>query len=269
MGWIGENLIKLREKKPLVQNITNFVVMNTTANALLAIGASPVMSHAIEELEDMLNIADSLVINMGTLDEHWVESMERAVIVAKKYSKPVILDPVGAGATRYRTRIAMKLLNAGEISILRGNFSEIRSLLGEGTTRGVDASGYNENIAEEIVIRGAEKFNTTVAVTGKVDYVSDGTKIFMVDNGTPLLTRVTGTGCMVTSIMGAFLSVDSPARAAVSSLVVFGIAAEMAENEAPYPGSFHMKLYDWLYKIDDEIIENRKKVREIGVEGKN
>ena len=266
MEWIGENLRKVREKRPLVQNITNFVVMNTTANALLALGASPVMAHAIEELEDMLNLADALVINIGTLDAHWVESMERAVNIAKMLDKPVVLDPVGAGATNYRTRVAMSILEKGDISILRGNFSEIKSLLGSGKTRGVDATGYDKNMAQEIAIKAAEKFNTTVAVTGKIDFVSNGNRIFMVENGTPLLGRVTGTGCMVSSIMGAFLGISSPLEAAVSTLVIFGIAAEKASEESPYPGSFHIKLYDWLYRIDERLVENRKRVREIGME---
>ncbi len=269
MEWIWRNLKTLREKKPLVQNITNFVVMNTTANALLAIGASPVMSHAREEIEDMLNIADSLVINIGTLDEHWIASMEKAVSVAKNLGKPVVLDPVGSGATKYRTQTALKLLEIGDISLIRGNFSEIQSLLGSGKTRGVDSSEFNQDIAERIVVRASEKFNTTVAITGKIDYVSDGNKIFMVENGTPLLTKVTGTGCMVTSIMGAFLPVDSPIRAAVSSLVVFGISAEKAYEESPYPGSFHVKLYDWLYRMDEKLIEERGKVKEFGIKEKN
>ncbi len=269
MDWIYENLRKLREKKPVVQNITNFVVMNTTANALLAIGASPVMSHARDELEEMLNIADSLVINIGTLDEHWIASMEKAVKVAKNLEKPVVLDPVGSGATKYRTETALKLLETGNINILRGNFSEIQSLLGTGKTRGVDSFSYDQEIAEKLVVESAEKFNTTVAITGKIDYVSDGNKIFMVENGNSLLTRVTGTGCMVTAIMGAFLPVDIPIRAAVSSLVIFGIASEKAYEESPYPGSFHVKLYDWLYRIDEKLIEEREKVREIGIEREN
>ncbi len=267
MEWIGKNLRELRENHPLVQNITNFVVMNTTANALLAIGASPVMAHAVEELEEMVNLADALVINIGTLDTYWVNSMLKAVKIASQLNKPIVLDPVGAGATKYRTKVARTILEEGRISILRGNFSEVQSLLGSGRTRGVDAVGYDEYLAQELALRASEEFGLTVAVTGKTDFVSDGNRIFRIENGTPLLGRVTGTGCMVSSIMGAFVAVSSPVQASVSTLVIFGIAAEKAEEESPHPGSFHVKLYDWLYKIDEELVEKRKRVREIEMEG--
>ena len=237
--------------------------MNTTANALLAIGASPVMAHAPEELEEMLRIANALVINIGTLDNGWIHSMETAIDIAKKMNKPVILDPVGAGATKYRTKTALRLLDIGNVNVLRGNFSEIQSLVGEGNTKGVDAAYYDKGIAKEIAVTAAQRFDTTVALTGPVDYVTDGKREYGVENGTPLLAKVTGTGCMVTSIIGAFLAVDEPLRAAVSGLVTFEIAAEMAEKESPYPGTFHMKIYDWLYQIYKEIIEKNARVREI------
>ncbi len=266
MDWISWNLRKIKEKNPLVQNITNFVVMNTTANALLAIGASPVMAHAIEELEDMLKIANSLVINIGTLDHRWIESMEYAVEIARDLRKPVVLDPVGAGATKYRTQATLSLLENGNINVLRGNFSEILSLVGQGKTRGVDAVGYDEFRAQELVLKAADEFDLTVAVTGKIDFVSDGNRIFKIENGTPLLSRVTGTGCMVTSITGAFLAVAEPLEASVSSLVVFEIAAEKAAEKYKYPGSFHVALYDWLYRIDDHLIKEKMRVTEIEME---
>jgi hydroxyethylthiazole kinase len=261
---IAKNLEELRRRRPLVQNITNFVVMNTTANALLSIGASPVMAHAVEELEDMLKLADALVINIGTLDGHWIRSMERAVEIADNLKKPVILDPVGAGATRLRTEISLKLLESGAISILRGNFGEIKALLGEhGATRGVDSAEYDIEGARNLALKASEIFGCTVAVTGKVDYVSNGSKIFSVMNGHEMLERVTGTGCMVSSIIGAFSAVDEPLYASISALVVFGVCAEKSYEEAPYPGSFHLKLYDWLYRIDGELIEEKGKVEEI------
>lgn len=262
--WVGEALEKLRKKRPLIHNITNYVVMNTTANALLAIGASPVMAHAIEELEEMVGLADALVINIGTLDEHKIYSMLKAVEVAKELRKPVILDPVGAGATKLRTKTSLKLLELGSISVVRGNFGEIAALLGEhGKTRGVDSAAYDENTAKTIAKEAAREFNTVVAVTGPVDYVGDGRRVYGVANGTPMLGRVTGTGCMVTSIIGAFLAVEEPLRATIAGLVTFEIAAEKAVEEAPYPGDFHIKLYDWLYRIDGEIIKERAKVREV------
>ncbi len=264
MEWIIRNFENLKEKRPLVQNITNFVVMNTTANALLAIGASPVMAHAMDEIEDMLKIADSVVINIGTLDKHWISSMEKAVKVASDLKKPIILDPVGAGATKLRTKTALNLLEIGTISVLRGNFGEIKALLGEhGRTRGVDSIAYNAQEAKKLVLDASKEFNTVVVVTGPIDYVSDGNDIYAVENGHKMLGNVTGTGCMVSSLIGAFVTVDKPLRAAVSALTVFGIVAEKAYEEAKYPGSFHVKLYDWLYKVDGSLIKEMAKVMKI------
>lgn len=264
MEAIAEALEKLRKRRPLVHNITNFVVMNTTANALLAVGASPVMAHAEEELEEMIGIADAVVINIGTLDRHWISSMEKAVEIAGELGKPLVLDPVGAGATSLRTGTALRLLESGNVSILRGNFGEISALLGEhGKTRGVDSAAYNQDAAKRLAFRAAEEFGLVAAVTGATDYVSDGKRIYAVENGTPLLGRVTGTGCIVSAITGAFAAVEKPLNAAVSALVVFGIAAEKANEEAEYPGSFHMKLYDWLYRIDGELTGKMARVREV------
>ncbi len=265
MEVIAKALKRLREKRPLVHNITNFVVMNTTANALLAIGASPVMAHAEEELEEMIQIADAVVINIGTLDRFWISSMEKAVEIAGKLKKPIVLDPVGAGATLLRTKTALKLLESGNVSILRGNFGEIAALLGEhGKTRGVDSRTYDRNVAKILAFKAAEEFGLVTAVTGEIDYVSDGKRIYAVENGTHILSRVTGTGCMVTAITGAFAAVEKPLNAAISSLVVFGIAAEKANVETEYPGSFHVKLYDWLYRVDEELVKKMARVR--GVE---
>uniref|UniRef100_A0A7J3ZLR4 Hydroxyethylthiazole kinase n=1 Tax=Fervidicoccus fontis TaxID=683846 RepID=A0A7J3ZLR4_9CREN len=264
MKWVVDALENLRKKRPLVQNITNFVVMNTTANALLAVGASPVMAHAVDELEDMLKLADALVVNIGTLDEHWIRSMEEAVRVAASMGKPVVLDPVGAGATRLRTKTALRLLEAGRISVLRGNFGEVSALLGgHGVTRGVDSTVYDGERARELAERASREFGTAVAVTGPVDYVSDSRETYAVENGHPMLGRVTGTGCIATALIGAFLAVETPLKAAVGALAVFGIAAEKAFEEAPYPGSFHTKLYDWLYKIDSSILERYVRVRRL------
>ncbi|AEC52681.1 hydroxyethylthiazole kinase [Pyrococcus sp. NA2] len=264
MKFVIDSLERVRDRRPLVHNITNFVVMNTTANALLALGASPVMAHAEEELEEMIRIADAVVINIGTLDSSWKKSMIKAAKIAKELDKPVVLDPVGAGATKFRTEVSRKILDIG-VAILKGNFGEISALLGEhGKTRGVDSASYDERMAKEISFAASKEFNTVVAVTGKVDYVSDGNKIFAVYNGHEMLGRVTGTGCIVSAITGAFVAVTDPLKAAVSALTVFGIAAEKAYEEAKYPGSFHVKLYDWLYRINGEVIMEYAKVREVG-----
>lgn len=264
MEWIGKDLEKLREKRPLVHNITNYVVMNTTANALLAIGASPVMAHAIEELEEMITLADALVINIGTLDEHKIYSMLKAVEVAKGLKKPIILDPVGAGATKLRTKTSLMLLEVGDISVVRGNFGEMAALLGEqGKTRGVDSLMYDKEAAKDLAKDVAREFGIVAAVTGAIDYVSDGKRTYAIENGTPMLGKVTGTGCMATAIIGAFLAVEKPLKATIAGLTAFEIAAEKAFEESPYPGSFHTKLYDWLYRIDGELIKERAKVREV------
>ncbi|AEH45867.1 Hydroxyethylthiazole kinase [Thermodesulfatator indicus DSM 15286] len=259
---IPKTLENLRKKRPLVQNITNLVVMNVTANALLAIGASPVMAHAEEELEDMLKIADALVINIGTLDRSWIASMEKAVKIATEFGKPIVLDPVGAGATKLRTQVALKLLEAGKISVLRGNLGEIAALLGEeGKTRGVDTSEYKEETAQVIAIKATKRFNLVVAVTGATDYVSDGKELYAIKNGVSLLGKVTGTGCMATSLIGAFCAVTEPLTATVSALTVFGVAAEKAYEEALYPGSFHVRLYDWLYRLNPDLLKEKMEVK--------
>jgi len=264
MDFVAKNLTELRNKNPLVQSITNYVVMNSTANSLLALGASPVMAHAKDELEEMVAISSALVINIGTLDEYWIPSMEKAVKIASDLKKPIILDPVGAGATKLRTNTALKILDFGEISVLRGNFGEISALLGEhGKTKGVDSAEYNSNEALEISKNASKEFNLVSAVTGPVDYVSLGNEIYAISNGHPMLSKVTGTGCASTAIIGAFLAVDSPLKAAVSGLTTFGISAEMAFEEAHYPGTFQAKVYDWLYRIDEKLILEKAKVKKI------
>ena len=261
-------LMRVRESKPLVQNITNYVVMNTTANALLAVGASPVMAHAVEELEDMLNLADSLVINIGTLDSRWIESMYKAVEIAGRLGKPVVLDPVGAGATRLRTETALNLLSKDSITVVRGNYSEMASLLGEDVkTRGVDTSTYSPEGAKKISIEVARKYDVVAAVTGPIDYVSDGSTYYKISNGHPMLGRVTGTGCIATALIGAFIAVGEPLLATASALSIFGITAEKAIEESDAPGTFHIKLYDWLYKIDEKTVREYARVERYGVEG--
>jgi len=260
MEYIPQALSKVRANRPLVHNITNLVVMNATANALLAIVASPVMA----QLEDMLKIASALVINIGTLDEHWIASVEKAVEIAGELEKPIVLDPVGAGATRLRTETALSLFDVGAVKVLRGNLSEVAALLGEhGKTWGVDSTVYEKDKAKNLATAAAKEFNTAVAVTGPVDYVSNGKETYAIYNGHELLGMVTGTGCMVTAIIGAFIAVEEPLKATVSALAIFGIAAEKASEETKYPGSFHIKLYDWLYRIDHNLIKEKAKVERI------
>ena len=258
----SENLAKLREKKPLIHNITNFVVMNYTANALLACGASPVMAHAKEEVEEMVSFAGALVLNIGTLTPYWVDSMIDAGKKANQAKIPVILDPVGSGATKLRTDSAKRLIDELAISVVRGNASEVLSLAHEGSrTKGVDAVHSVDEAADAAVILAGE-LNTTLAITGPVDLITDGKNVYRVFNGHELMGYVTGTGCTATVLIGAFLAVDShPAEAAATALSYFGLAGEKAAAEASAPGSFQTVLLDTLYTMDKSQLEKGAKIQ--------
>lgn len=241
---------RLRETKPLVHNITNFVVMNWTANILLAVGASPVMAHAREEVEEMASFAGALVLNIGTLTPDWVESMLLAGAAANRKDVPVILDPVGSGATRLRTESSMRILEQVEVAVVRGNASEVLSLAGEkSATKGVD-SRHGVEEAEEAAVRLARELGTTLAITGPVDLVTDGERTARIENGHELLGAVTGTGCAATAVIGAFLAVEKDALlAAAGGLSCFGLAGELAAERADGPGSFQTALLDELYAL--------------------
>lgn len=249
----GQTLSLIREKKPLIHNITNYVVMNFTANSLLSMGASPVMAHAEEEVEEMVSIAGALVINIGTLSESWIRSMLKAGRKASELKKPVILDPVGSGATSLRTRTAMDIIEQVDVTVIRGNASEVLSLKKQGSkTRGVDSIHSVDDAAETAGILAVE-LGTTLAITGPVDLVTDGTRIVRVKNGHPLMGRVTGTGCVATAVTGAFLAVEpDPVEAVVSALGFLGLAGEKAGALASGPGSFQAAFLDALYTITPE-----------------
>lgn len=255
------NLRELRKQRPLVHNITNYVVMNYTANALLACGASPVMAHAYEEVEEMASLAGALVLNIGTLSPDWVESMIKAGRRANERKIPVILDPVGSGATRLRTESARRLSRELSVQVIRGNASEVLSLAGEGAgTKGVDslhgveeATGAAQQLAGEL--------HSTLAITGPVDLVTDGKRILRVHNGHEMMSRVTGTGCTATALIGAFLAVDPDALgAAATALAYFGLAGEKAAETAAAPGSFQTALLDALFTIDPEALEKGARI---------
>ncbi|OFX18038.1 MAG: hydroxyethylthiazole kinase [Armatimonadetes bacterium RBG_16_58_9] len=249
---ICRDLERIRQDRPLIHNITNFVVMNETANAILCLGALPIMSHAIEEVEEMVGIASALVLNVGTLTPDWVDAMERAGKRANELDIPVILDPVGAGATRLRTESSRRLLNEVRISVVRGNAGEIAALAGiDSEVRGVESIGASAS-AEEIAARFASTRGSVAAVTGEVDVVSDGKQTAKIHNGHAMLGKVVGTGCMSTAIVGCFAAVESdPFTAAVGGLVALGIAGEMAaDTSGERPGTFHAHLYDSLYALD-------------------
>lgn len=256
---VTNNLEKLRQVNPLVHNITNVVVTNFTANGLLALGASPVMAYAPEEVADMAKIAGALVLNIGTLNEPEIAAMIIAGKSANGHGVPVILDPVGAGATAYRTETARKILKEVTVSLIRGNAAEVANVVGENwKIKGVDA-GEGSGSTVELAKLAAKKLNTVVAITGKDDVVSNGEITYVIHNGHQLLTKVTGTGCLLTSVIGAFAAVESNLPvAAASALVVYGVAAEIAANvqgEAG-PGSFQIEFLNRLYTVSgDDILQ--------------
>lgn len=271
----AENLAAVRQNAPLVHNITNFVVMNVTANALLAIGASPVMAHAPEEVEEMVGLAGALVLNIGTLTREWVPAMIRAGRAAGASGKPVVFDPVGVGATRFRTETAQTLLKEAAVKIVRGNASEIRALYcavsdagqshssGVGSdpgTRGVDAVHSAEE-AIEGARRLAGQAGITLAVTGPRDVVTDGRRQISIANGHPLMRRVTGTGCIASALIAAFAAVEpDPFVAAATGLAVFGLAGEIAGKTASAPGTFMVRLLDALYTLTPQQVRAGAKI---------
>ncbi|MBP1153334.1 MULTISPECIES: hydroxyethylthiazole kinase [unclassified Paenibacillus] len=246
-------LEKVRQKNPLVHNITNVVVTNFTANGLLALGASPVMAYAKEEVADMAKIAGALVLNMGTLDEEVVHAMLLAGKSANAHQVPVVFDPVGAGATPYRTAVARQIMKEIDISILRGNAAEVANVIGESRSiKGVDAAEAGGDAAG-LARRAAQALGVVVVVTGKDDIVTDGTVTYKVSNGTPLLTKVTGTGCLLTSVIGAFAAVEKNLTlAAASALAYYGVAAEKAleVSGSDRPGTFQIEFLNELYRTD-------------------
>lgn len=255
----AENLAKIREQKPLIHNITNFVVMNYTANVLLATGASPVMAHAEQEVEEMVSFAGALVLNIGTLTDPWVEAMVKAGKKANALGIPIVLDPVGSGATSYRTRSTRKLIEELDIAIIRGNASEILSLsthqAATTATKGVDSVHAVNQIAGTTV-ELARLLHTTLAVTGPIDLITDGTEVLEVANGHQLMPYVTGTGCSASAVIGAFAAVDpDTVQAAATALAFFGLAGERGGKSAQGPGSFMTQMTDALYLLSPEQLQ--------------
>lgn len=258
---IWSSVREIRQKSPVVHNITNYVVMNNSANALLCIGASPVMAHAEEEVEDMVSIAGALVINIGTLSPHWIRAMLRAAYQAKKMNIPIILDPVGAGATAYRTNTARALLEKVPPAIIRGNASEIMAILKEDAkTKGVDSIA-SSHTAVEAARQLNKIYGSAVCISGETDYIIDGDDVTKVMNGHPMMTRVTGMGCIATAICGAFAAVNHTfPEAAAQAMAVMGIAGEIAVENVPGPGSLQVRFFDALYRLSEEDIHRYLKI---------
>lgn len=254
-----ENLVRdlalVREKSPLVHNITNYVVMNNTANALLAVGASPVMAHSLDEVAEMAGIASSLVINIGTLDAEWVKAMLIAGKTALDKHIPVVFDPVGAGATLYRSEVCTQIIEECKPSVIRGNASEIISLYNANAkTKGVDSTNSSEaalNPAKAL----ADETGAIVVVSGETDYITDGNTVRTVKNGNPMMARVTGMGCTASAIVGAFTAVNRNfLEAATHAMFIMGIAGEIATRTSKGNGSLQINFLDTLFNIDEDAI---------------
>jgi hydroxyethylthiazole kinase len=251
-----------REQTPLVHNITNYVVIDFTANALLALGASPVMAHAPNEVEEMAGLAGALVLNIGALEDAWVESMILAGRAANAGGIPVVLDPVGAGATRLRTDAALRILREVKVTVIRGNASEVMALGGAAAgARGVDAV-HGVEAARDAAGELAQRMGLTLAISGVVDCITDGTVSVSVANGHALMARITGTGCAATALEGAFAAVEAhPVAAAAAALAHLGLAGERAADQHASPGSFMIGMLDGICEIQPDHLRAGARVR--------
>jgi len=251
----------VRQGRPLVHNITNLVVMNPSANALLAVGASPAMVHVPEEVEAFVPLVDSLVLNVGTLSVGVARAMRLASATANRLGKPWVLDPVAAGISPFRRTVCEELAAAGP-RVIRGNASEILTLAGDGAARGrgVDSADPAE-AAAEAAQRLARRANCVVAVTGEVDVVTDGSVTRRIANGHAMLTLVTGMGCSLTAVTGAFVAVEADALlAATAALTFYAVAGELAAERSAGPGSFQPAMFDALYALDRSVFLERARV---------
>ena len=254
-------LDRVRQQKPVVHHLTNWVTIYDCAQVVKTLGASPIMAHAPEEAAEMAQIASALVLNIGTLTVDFVEAMKLAAQSANKKGIPVVLDACGAGATALRDRKCLELLNEVRIDVIKGNASEVARVSGESVkTRGVDAtevSGDLVLLAEKL----AAQRKATVVITGKVDITTDGRQTHLVKNGHPLMARVVGTGCMAASVIGAFAAVESDlSLAAACALAIYGIAGEVAAEKASGPASFKERLFDCLYNLDRESVDRMQRI---------
>lgn len=245
------DLKQIKLNAPLVHNITNYVVMNSTANALLAIGASPVMAHAKPEVEEFVAMSSSVVLNIGTLSKPWIESMELAAETAQKLKKPFVLDPVGNGATKLRTETVESILQYSP-TVIRGNGSEILAINhSSANTKGVDSLHSSQSALDSAKLISS-KFSSVVVVSGETDYIIHKERMASVQNGHPIMTKVTGMGCSASALVGAFLGVEpDPFLASLFAMIVMGVCGEVAEKSSKGPGSFFPAFLDTLYHCSE------------------
>ena len=249
---IWDDILQVRAQSPLVLNITNDVVMNNTANALLAAGASPIMTDETEEIEDMVALTAATVVNIGTLKRETVAAMKLALCKAAALGRPAVLDPVGAGATAYRNRVLSELLAAAPPAFVRGNAGEIMTLAGLAVeSKGVDST-VGSTQAEDSAVQLARTHSCVVSVSGETDIITDGTHTVYVDNGDPMMTRVTGLGCTASALVGAFAAVQPNRLAAALSAAAFiAVCGEIATAESIGPGALQLNLYDVMYTLTE------------------
>ena len=262
-GGVWADFRKLRETVPLVLSLTNSVVQEFTANALLALGASPIMSDSFEEITELVDLASALNLNIGTPTPRSAEAMELAARAAKSKQTPIVLDPVAVGVTRLRRRLVDRLLRIAPSAVIRGNQAEIAALAGlPALARGVDAAEPSDEAAMA-ARQLAKRFGTVAIASGPIDYLSDGKTIFAIDNGHPMLARITGSGCVASATIAAFLAVNSnPLAAAVSAMTVMNIVGELAaeHSRSEGPGSFRIRFLDTFDRLEPEHLETRMRV---------
>lgn len=263
----GTCLENVKKTAPLVHNITNYVTVNDVANVLLACGASPIMSDEPKDVADITSICDGLNINIGTLNERTIEGMFIAGRKANELSRPVLLDPVGAGASTLRTDTAVRLMEALTLTVIRGNISEIKALaLGSSTTKGVDAAAADavteENLAAAAAFakRFAQKCGCIVAITGAIDLVCDGTKCYVIRGGRPEMGRITGTGCQLSGMMTAFVTAnpENQLEAAAAAVCAMGLAGEIAfarMEEGDGNAAYRNRIIDAIYNMDAKMLD--------------
>lgn len=254
---VTEVIAKVRSTRPLVHHITNFVSMNASANITLCMGALPVMAHAREEVEEMVDAASALVLNIGTLWPEQVDAMMMAGRRANERNIPIVLDPVGAGATQLRTKSAQHLLQELSVAIVRGNAAEIASLAGvEARISGVESLSVKGDAAS-IASQLARKCRSVTVVTGAVDVVTDGSCFVHIANGHPMMSTVTGTGCMATSVIAACAAVERDSiLAATAALAAYGLAGQLAADRSDGPGTFQMHLYDAMAGLTEDALQS-------------